>query len=105
MFADNVEVRGRGPQLMGGKSAETTFMQRGPKKNFITELDIIWKEEEPEPIPEPGKKAAPKKKAKEEELKLYPNHKYEFPGIGYNKKEKIDNLVKAQVNSEDPEIV
>jgi hypothetical protein len=51
-----------------------------PKSLFVTEWDVIHKDE-PELVP--GEK---KKKKKEEEAKLYPHHKYSYAVCGKQNK-------------------
>lgn len=62
-----------------------------PKDLFVTERDIVYKEEPEEEAPEPGKKKK-KKGAAKEEVKLYPHHKYAFAKTGKTGKKELNSV-------------
>lgn len=78
--------------MMAATSVEEAHKKTLTSRNFISEVDVIWPDEESEPEVEKdadGKKKKAKKKAAKWEMKMYPKHKYDYPAIGkFQKKDK-----------------
>lgn len=84
--ADFNKHRGRAPVLYPPKAVPKVQKNFNPKSLFVTEWDIVNKEE-PEPVP--GEK---KRKKKEEEVKLYPHHKFNYAALGKHNKKGLQSI-------------
>lgn len=92
MFAEMKDRRGGVNPFPAHNTIQRVHGLGGPKRNFISEWDSAWPEEEPE---EEGPKKK-KIKKKEPEWKWYQHHKYEMAAIGKEKMDKVDNCVENQ---------
>jgi hypothetical protein len=91
--ADFKKNRGMGKSdpLKGHHSVSRVQNKLCTKDLFITERDIVYKDEPEEEVGEGGKKKKKKGGAKEE-VKLYPHHKYGFAKTGKTAKRELNSV-------------